>query len=112
MISRINLSNASEADLQDLSDACQPATFGVNEEDVLDESYRKACQMDVADFTTNFIVEDSGLMDVIRSELLEGHESNSAIKAELYKLNVYGEAHRNGVYPLVWLTNFRQRGIF
>ena len=31
MISRINLSNASEADLQDLSDACQPATFGVNE---------------------------------------------------------------------------------
>jgi len=30
-------------------------------------------------------------MDVIRSELLEGHESNKAIKAELYKLNVYGE---------------------
>jgi len=91
IISRINLSNPSEADLQDLSDACQPATFGVNKEDVLDESYRKAGKMDVADFTTNFVVEDLGLMDVIRSELLEGHESNKAIKAELYKLNVYGE---------------------
>jgi hypothetical protein len=91
IISRINLSNPSEADLQNLSDACQPATLGVNKEDVLDESYRKAGKMDVADFTTNFVIEDSGLMDVIRSELLEGHESNKAIKAELYKLNVYGE---------------------
>jgi hypothetical protein len=31
-------------------------------------------------------------MDVVRSELLEGHESKKAINAELYKLNVYGEA--------------------
>ena len=99
IISRINLSSPSEADLKDLSDACQPATFGVNKEDVLDESYRKAGKMDVADFTTNFVVEDLGLMDAIRSKLLDGHESNKAIKVELYKLNVYGEARHNGVTP-------------
>jgi hypothetical protein len=40
-----------------LSDACQPATFGVNKEDVLDESYRKAGKMDVTDFATNFVVK-------------------------------------------------------
>ena len=33
-------------------------------------------------------------MDIIRSELLEGHESNKAIEAELYKLNVYGGDRR------------------
>jgi hypothetical protein len=112
IISHINLSNASDANLQDLSDACQPATFSINKENVLDKSYRKAGKMDIADFATTFIVENSGLMDVICSELLEGHKSNKAIKAELYKLNVYGEAHHNGVYPLVWLTNFRQRCFF
>ena len=48
--------------------------------------------MDTLDFATKFAVADSSLMDVVRSELLEGHESKKAIKAELYKLNVYGEA--------------------
>jgi predicted 2-oxoglutarate/Fe(II)-dependent dioxygenase YbiX len=50
-------------------------------------------------------------MDVIRSELLEGHESNKAIKAELYKLNVYGEARRDGG-PLVYLTHISGKGAF
>jgi hypothetical protein len=50
--------------------------------------------MDVTDFATNFTIADSSLMDAVRSELLEGHDSNKSIKAELYKLNVYGEACR------------------
>jgi hypothetical protein len=91
IISRIDLSNASETDLEHLSKACQPATFGVNKEAVLDESYRKAGQMDATNFATKFVVADSGLMDVVRSDLLKGLESNKSIKAELYKLNVYGE---------------------
>jgi hypothetical protein len=89
--SRINLSNPSEAELQHLSEACRPATFGLSQENVYDESYRKALQMDTSDFATNLAVADSSLMDVVRSELLEGHESKKAINAELYKLNVYGE---------------------
>lgn len=92
---RIDLSNASEVELKHLSDTCQPATFGVNQEDVLDESYRKAGKMDVADFATKFLLAESGLMDVIRSALLDGHKSNKPIRAELYKLNVYGEARHN-----------------
>ena len=48
--------------------------------------------MDTLNFATKFAVADSRLMDVVRSELLEGHESNKAINAELYKLNVYDEA--------------------
>jgi hypothetical protein len=93
IVSRIDLSNASEVELEHLSAACQPATFGVNQEDVLDESYRKAGKMDVTDFSPKFNLADSSLMDVVRSELLEGHESNKAIRAELYKLNIYGKAH-------------------
>jgi len=76
------------------SNACQPAKFGVNQEDVLDESYRKARKMDITDFATKFTIADSSLMDAVRSELLEGHNSNKYIEAELYKLNVYGEVHR------------------
>ena len=48
--------------------------------------------MDTSNFATKFAVGDSSLMDVVRAELLEGHESKKAINAELYKLNVYGEA--------------------
>jgi len=53
--------------------------------------------MDTSDFAIKFTVMDSRLMDVVRSELLEGHESKKAINAELYKLNVYGEACHNYV---------------
>ncbi|KIM74762.1 hypothetical protein PILCRDRAFT_14200 [Piloderma croceum F 1598] len=88
----INLSNPSEAELQHLSEAYQPATFGVNQENVYDESYRKALQMDTSGFATKFAVADSSLMDVVRSGLLAGHDSKKAINAELYKLNVYGFA--------------------
>jgi hypothetical protein len=94
IFSRIDLSNASETELSHLSEACQPAKFGVNQEDVLDESSRKARKMDVTDFATKFAIADSSLMDAVRSELLEGHDSNKSIKAELHKLNVYGEARR------------------
>ena len=50
--------------------------------------------MDITDFATKFTIADSSLMDAVRSELLEGHNSNKYIEAELYKLNVYGEVHR------------------
>jgi hypothetical protein len=52
--SRINLSNPSEAELQHLSETCRPATFGLSQENVYDESYRKALQMDTSDFATKF----------------------------------------------------------
>jgi hypothetical protein len=85
IISRIDLSQASELELVNLSNACEPATFGVNQKDVLDESYRKARKLEVANFATTFDLRSSGIMDVVRAVLLEGHDS---VEAELYKLNV------------------------
>ncbi|KDQ65042.1 hypothetical protein JAAARDRAFT_167888 [Jaapia argillacea MUCL 33604] len=87
----INLSKATAEQLHLLSDACQPATFGLNQQDVLDETYRKAGKMDSSNFATKFSPEAAGLIDLVRSELLEGHEGTKHVIAELYKLNVYGK---------------------
>ncbi|KAF5374125.1 hypothetical protein D9615_008850 [Tricholomella constricta] len=64
----IDLSQATESKLEALSAACEPATFGLDQLDVLDESYRKAGKMDT---------------------LLNGADEGKILKAELYKLNVY-----------------------
>ena len=81
---------ASDSDLERLSNACQPATFGVNQQNVLDETYRKAGKMDANAFSSKFNLERSGLLDGIRAHMLEGHDENKTIETELYKLNVYG----------------------
>ncbi|KAF8834700.1 hypothetical protein BDN67DRAFT_1072631 [Paxillus ammoniavirescens] len=87
----INLLSATEAELDALTKACQPAMFGRNEEDVFDESYRKAWKMDESDFMTNFNPQKAGLVDTIRSELLGRADEKRPINLELYKLNVYGK---------------------
>ena len=92
---KINLANATPEELEHLSDACQPATFGVNNKDVYDESYRKARKMDFGNFATLLDVEAVGLLDVVRNELLEGENEFRQINAEIYKLNVYGTSHLN-----------------
>jgi hypothetical protein len=56
---------------------------------VLDETYRKAGKMDANAFSSKFNLEHSGLLDGIRAHMLEGHDENKTIEAELYKLNVY-----------------------
>jgi hypothetical protein len=38
----LDISSATEADLADLTEACDAATFGLGDEDVLNEFYRKA----------------------------------------------------------------------
>ncbi|KAF7293436.1 Fe2OG dioxygenase domain-containing protein [Mycena indigotica] len=126
------------------TEACEPATFGLGTEDVLDEGYRKAGQLDCGNFaasldigTLNILDEIVGERDIgamqygwpvhgicragdipdrchvllshgrfpsttesrfpsttessteIMPELLEGRD-DAVIRAELYKLNVYG----------------------
>lgn len=56
----------------ELTNMCDPATFGRNQEDVLDESYRKAGKLDSTDFATFFDPVRSGLIEIIRGCLLEG----------------------------------------
>ncbi|KAI0806650.1 hypothetical protein C8Q74DRAFT_1223495 [Fomes fomentarius] len=90
-IGKVDLSNASSDQMDHLAAQCQPATFGRNDEDVLDETYRKAGKMDVEQFMLAFDVERAGLIDVVRTCLFPGEEETKHVKAELYKLNVYGQ---------------------
>jgi hypothetical protein len=67
--------------------------------------------MDANNFATKFDVVDSKLIDFIRSELLQGLEGSKVVKAELYKLNVYGELCH--IYAVACLSQafFRSRGV-
>ncbi|XP_055332138.1 uncharacterized protein LOC129584061 [Paramacrobiotus metropolitanus] len=86
----LDLHNASAADVEQLARACDAATFGLNKEDVYDETYRKAGKMDVGDFAAKFDVERSGILARVKNDLLDGRSSAKAVECELYKLNVYG----------------------
>ncbi|KAI0697216.1 hypothetical protein C8T65DRAFT_582830 [Cerioporus squamosus] len=88
---RINLSTASVESLDALEAACEAASFGRNQETVLDESYRKAGKMDVDKFSLVFDADRSGLIDVVKTGLLIGKEEKKEVRVELYKLNVYGK---------------------
>ena len=91
IVSRISLATASPEDLQHLAATCEPASFGVQQQDVYDESYRKAGKLDKTDFATNLSPDALGIVDAIRTELLfETRSRVEPIRAELYKLNVYG----------------------
>ncbi|KAI0258970.1 hypothetical protein BC834DRAFT_974667 [Gloeopeniophorella convolvens] len=87
----IDLANASPEELEQLSQACERATFGRDQEDVMDESYRKARKMDPSCFSTPLIPDHTQLMDAVRGYLLEGSHATRKIEVELYKLNVYGK---------------------
>ncbi|TDL27746.1 hypothetical protein BD410DRAFT_835057 [Rickenella mellea] len=82
--------NATAVDLEQLGKLCDPATFGANQQDVLDETYRKAGKMDTDRFSLNMCPERSGLAHVVKMGLL-GLRDERSIKLEMYKLNVYGE---------------------
>jgi hypothetical protein len=92
--SRLDLSKATPEDLVDLEGICDAATFGRNSEVVLDESYRKARKLDNTKFASLFNPVRSGLIDIIRNGILEGHDDKRPVYAELYNLNVYGLSHQ------------------
>jgi hypothetical protein len=79
----------------------QPASFGFQGKDVIDESYRKASKLDTTAFSTNFCPYESGIIDVIGQTLLPKHPSSSqGIRAELYKLNVSSRLRYDDKIPL------------
>ncbi|KAI1787734.1 hypothetical protein LXA43DRAFT_1098011 [Ganoderma leucocontextum] len=71
--------------------ACELAPFGRNGQTVLDESHPKAGKMEVDDFMVRFDAERAGLTEVVRTFLFSGAGGEKFLKAELYKLNVYGK---------------------
>jgi len=86
-----------EATLEDLVQDCEPATFGFNGKDVLDEAVRKAGKLEAYKFSTNFNPYDYGIINMVAQELLPGimragrqpAVDRWGVVAELYKLNVY-----------------------
>ncbi|KAJ7203498.1 hypothetical protein GGX14DRAFT_461354 [Mycena pura] len=87
----INLDvEVSEEELEQLAAACDPAPFGLDDKDVLDEKVRKAGKIDVENFVARFDVSAAGIVDAITPQILSGEKSNSVLRAEMYKLNVYG----------------------
>jgi hypothetical protein len=75
--------------LEKLAQACEPASFGLKRECVLDETYRKAGKMDSECFASTLDLAHTDLVNIIRGYLLEGPQSTNNLKTELYKLNVY-----------------------
>ena len=97
--------SATSKDLDLLAAACDPATFGRGNEDVHDESYRKAVKMDASNFSVQLDLVGSGLMRTIEDQLLQSRTDNKYIRAELYKLNVYGNP-RHDVSPVLPCLTF------
>ena len=90
-LGRIDFASYTEDELKHLSDSCTNATFGRGQQDVFDESYRKAGKLDKGQFASSFDPEHSGLLHTIRHNILEGYGgSRKTLHVELYKLNVYG----------------------
>lgn len=58
---------------------------------MLDKTYSNGGKLDATEFATKLCLETTGLVDVIRTQLLEGHDEHKKIETELYKLNVYGK---------------------
>lgn len=88
----IDFASATSEDLDFLVTACDPATFGRGDEDVYDESYRKAVKMDVSNFATQLDLAASCLISTIKGYLLQGETEKMHIRAELSKLNIYGNS--------------------
>ncbi|KAK1223656.1 hypothetical protein PQX77_013478 [Marasmius sp. AFHP31] len=88
----LNLSTATSEQLDVLTAACDPATFGRANEDVLDESYRKAGKMNSEKFASKLNLETSRILPTVLPQLFVGSgKTDHKVEAELYKLNVYGE---------------------
>ncbi|XP_055334292.1 uncharacterized protein LOC129585581 [Paramacrobiotus metropolitanus] len=88
---QLYLHTASDAELEHLARACTAATFGINQQDVYDETYRKAGKMDVEEFASKFDLERSGILTRIKNDLLDEDriKSDRHLECELYKLNFY-----------------------
>lgn len=84
------MSDAPEESIAHLAESCDIAKFGLDKQDVLDESYRKAGKLDREQFAATFDPGRAGVLDVIGTELLERDRESQPVRAEVYKLNVYG----------------------
>jgi hypothetical protein len=76
---------ASDADAQQLLDACTVASFGVNDQLRVTDTGYPAVNLDPEHFTTSFHVADTPIM----LNTMTMVPNVQGIRAELYKLNIY-----------------------
>jgi hypothetical protein len=107
----INLANATLDELEGLAQACEPASFGLNKEDILDETYREAGKIDFGVFSSTLDLAQTDLIKIIRDYLLEGTQSTRIIRTEPYRLNVYG-MHLLSICLNKKLTRYPGKGSF
>lgn len=91
----------SQEQLQHLTAACKPASFGFGDKDVIDPSYRTAGKLDDRHFAMNVDLERAGVLNAVRYDLLGGEACAKPIRAERYKLNVYGMPTISSLYFIV-----------
>jgi hypothetical protein len=89
----LDLFRPSPEALERLANACNPATFGINNQDVYDESYRKAGKLSAGEFCMGLDVVNSKLIKIVRDNLLCGLQAQKPVRAEMYNLNVYGHSY-------------------
>ncbi|OCH89176.1 hypothetical protein OBBRIDRAFT_804895 [Obba rivulosa] len=86
-IKRIDFANPSGEELQHLATSCASATFGRNDEDVLDKMYRKAGQLDVP-YLSVFSSHTSGLANIILDELQGATYGETTRAEQLHQENI------------------------
>jgi hypothetical protein len=104
----LNLADATDEQLNRLISVCEAAPFGRGAESVMDESYRKALKLELSQFSTPFDIAATGILYRIQQDLVDTYSTlRRMIRAEPYKLNVYGEKHPNFVDQHASQTSFR-----
>ncbi|KAF9038621.1 hypothetical protein BJ165DRAFT_1614141 [Panaeolus papilionaceus] len=87
----VDFSSPSPSSLQSLTSACQPASFGLNGQKIIDPTYRKAYKLDASHFATQFSPEAYGILDILTRDFFNGDmHPGLGIRLQMYKLNVYG----------------------
>ncbi|KXN86479.1 hypothetical protein AN958_10013 [Leucoagaricus sp. SymC.cos] len=87
----VDLKSIGEEDIAALINACDPAPFGRGSESVLDETYRRAWKLDDGSFIWRFNPDSSKFVTELAQRLCPWDSLKNGIRAEPYKLNVYGQ---------------------
>jgi hypothetical protein len=79
----------SNEDLKALYDLAQPASFGKGNEAVVDPTYRSGRTLVTDNFAIN-LKPDQALLRQIQSFMIDSDVERSFVRADLYRVNIYG----------------------
>ncbi|KIY64030.1 hypothetical protein CYLTODRAFT_381480, partial [Cylindrobasidium torrendii FP15055 ss-10] len=86
----LNLAKATPEQLHGLISACDAAPFGRGNQTVMDDTYRKALKLELAQFAMPFELSQTGILTKIQNDLVDPSVAiRRGIRAEPYKLNIY-----------------------